>query len=422
MDKYTFEVSKIDINYRTRFGPKSKSSFCTDITLENNKLKVIVDRKSELFNRKVNSITEGESEVDILDVVSIKYKVGFALTFFNILVIIFSLFFEMVNVALTYSQIKLDPMLGSIYIYEHLIAIALFLLVLINSTLKCVEIKAKNQDCIQNQEYKKIVFPIASVYFLKASSKRRKQLDELVDTMKNTNNKIVYKKDTLGQKNLLVVIAYIAIILMGAVLLENTIFAKSEENYLAKKEMINQSLEESNEKAELERQRREAEEVERLNNKYKIESEIKEKAVGMNIDELIKELEEKNIQNYSVKYISSKLDVVNNVIFVDKNKFCFYVIKDNNSEEMVEMPNLKTYMKKDEIIRLLEEKGVNYEFHGAMYIDKEEYVGTLSTYTYKPGTLIPKGIEVEIGLWQLIEEDEASELNDGSYYYEIDIK
>lgn len=78
-----------------------------------------------------------------------------------------------------------------------------------------------------------------------------------------------------------------------------------------------------------------------LRSTISVENEIKQNAIGRKIENVTNELQSNLITNYSVKYISSKLGSTHDVIFVDKNAICFYVIRDNNNKEMTQMPNLK---------------------------------------------------------------------------------
>ena len=130
----------------------------------------------------------------------------------------------------------------------------------------------------------------------------------------------------------------------------------------------------------------------------KIKSELKDKSINKNIEDVKKELEEKNI-NYSIKYISSKLGDVGNVIFVGGKDFAFYVIKDNNEEEMIKVPELRLGMKKDEIAQILEKNELGYDFYNGYVTDEKNKIDTICLYQFAPGTLVPKGFEVGIGLY-----------------------
>lgn len=141
-------------------------------------------------------------------------------------------------------------------------------------------------------------------------------------------------------------------------------------------------------------------EQQELRSTISVKDEIIQNAVGKKIENVKNELQINFITDYSVKYISSKLGGIHDVIFVDKNDFCFYVIGDDTHEEMTQMPNLKQGMTKNEVIKILEEKGLNYKFYQDAYTTDKAKTDTLCSYTYVPGTLIPKGLEVEIGLYR----------------------
>lgn len=141
-------------------------------------------------------------------------------------------------------------------------------------------------------------------------------------------------------------------------------------------------------------------EQQELRSTISVKDEIIQNAVGKKIENVKNELQMNLINDYSIKYISSKLGGIHDVIFVDKNDFCFYVIGDDNHEEMTQMPNLKQGLKKNEVIKILEKKGLNYKFYQGGYTNDKTKIDTLCSYTYVPGTLIPKGLEVEIGLYR----------------------
>ena len=131
--------------------------------------------------------------------------------------------------------------------------------------------------------------------------------------------------------------------------------------------------------------------------KYKIEK----SAVGKKIKDIKKEFEQNSISEYSIQYISSKLYKEGIVAFVDIMEDVFYVVKDNKKEDLVEMPKLTAEMKKDEIIKLLTKNGLNYEIDVCeCYL--LERSGKLRTYQYSSGTMLPRGLIVNIEIYEEI--------------------
>lgn len=142
---------------------------------------------------------------------------------------------------------------------------------------------------------------------------------------------------------------------------------------------------------EIQKQEEEINEERQLN---KIKNEIMNNAIGHKIEEIENKLKENEIVDYSIEYISSKLYDIGTVAFVEKRKSpcIYYVIKDNEKEDLVEMPKLKIGMTKDDIIETLQSRELNYEYDTVNWGDHQS--GTLHTCSFSAGTLLPKGTVV----------------------------
>ena len=157
-----------------------------------------------------------------------------------------------------------------------------------------------------------------------------------------------------------------------------------------------QEIENKNNKSEKLQQ----EEQEIKNKKEATLIKVKQNAIGKNIENIKKELEENEISEYSIKYISSKLYSVGSVVFVDNKKTCFYVVKDNEKEDMVKMPNIEPGMTKNEVMEKLNKSGLKGYVYMTLKAYNNEKSGTLKYYSYSPGTLLPKGLEVGFSIYE----------------------
>ena len=64
---------------------------------------------------------------------------------------------------------------------------------------------------------------------------------------------------------------------------------------------------------------------------------------------------------------------------------------------MIPMPNLKAGMKKEYAIKMLEDAGFKVSVSEFDAVNGE-IPGTLKYYQYSPGTLLPKGLEVNFSV------------------------
>ncbi len=200
--KYQFEVS-----LKTIFGKRSSrnTKFKTKISVLNNELKYDLSRKYEntsnwLKNgdRKYNSFTEGIQEFYIEDILSIKYKIGFsfALNFFDFIAFILAIFgiifpiigqlsfWGRISIGLEKNPVNLDYMPSVIFFLFTIIFIWYF-------TCKSIEIKYKSGNI------KKIVFPISRTFFGTVPTNTRKQVNSLIEEIKQKNKNVRTKKDRL---------------------------------------------------------------------------------------------------------------------------------------------------------------------------------------------------------------------------------
>ncbi len=133
--------------------------------------------------------------------------------------------------------------------------------------------------------------------------------------------------------------------------------------------------------------------------KSKIKDKIISEAIGKNIELVEKEFEDNNLEKYKIKYVSSKLGQVNSIICLDYVDSIFYVVRDNNGEDMVEFPELTVGMTRDEVSKILDSKNIKYKFYSSVYTKDNSKVGTLARVPIKPGRLIPKEVTVGIELY-----------------------
>jgi len=163
--------------------------------------------------------------------------------------------------------------------------------------------------------------------------------------------------------------------------------------------LIEQNIEETeNKKNEEEKLKQEEQEIKKKKEEALIK--IKQNAIGKNIETIKKELEKNEILDYSIKYISSKLYSSGKICFIDNNKLCFYVVKDNKKEEMIKMPNIKVGMTKEEVMKILNASGLKGYISGTSKAYNNEKSGTLKYYAYSPGTLLPKGLAVGFSIYE----------------------
>jgi len=222
----------------------------------------------------------------------------------------------------------------------------------------------------------------------------------VTESTKNLNNIINELKKISGMKNLEIKITIEYYNNSGIIKkIEGTSIHDYEEIINKFNLLIEQNIEETeNKKNEEEKLKQEEQEIKKKKEEALIK--IKQNAIGKNIETIKKELEKNEILDYSIKYISSKLYSSGKICFIDNNKLCFYVVKDNKKEEMIKMPNIKVGMTKEEVMKILNASGLKGYISGTSKAYNNEKSGTLKYYAYSPGTLLPKGLAVGFSIYE----------------------
>lgn len=199
---------KFDVSFKTILGRylSVNTKFKTKINILDNILKYKSNRKyedsSKFFkhgDRKYNTFTEGVRYIDIDDILSIKYKIGFsfALTYFDfilflcvIIVIAFSIrdqlyFGKIIYAGLEKIPIDFNYMQNVMFLFITIFFIRYF-------TCKCIEIKYRT-----NEGIKKIIFPIRRTFSISVSTSIRKSVNSFLEEIKQKNHNIKTKKDRL---------------------------------------------------------------------------------------------------------------------------------------------------------------------------------------------------------------------------------
>lgn len=212
--KYNFDVS-----IKTIFGRRTsrKTNFNTKINIQNDKLNYELSRKYENsdkwlkhLERKYNSFTEGTQDIYVDDILSIKYKIGFtfALCFYDFMAFICAIFgilfpvigqlsfWGMISTGLEKTPINFNYMPSVIFLFGTMLLISYF-------TCKCIEIKYKS-----DKGNKKIIFPISRIFFFSVPNSIKKQVNELLEEVKERTQNINIKRDKLKW----IVIIYIIIV------------------------------------------------------------------------------------------------------------------------------------------------------------------------------------------------------------------
>lgn len=210
---------KFDVSLKTIFGKwiSRNTKFKTKINIINDRLKYELSRKYESSSkwfkhgeRKYNTFTEGERDIYIDDIVSIKYKIGFtfALNFFDfiaflcaIIGIAFSItcqlsFWRLISTGLEKNPINFNYMPSVIFLLSTILFIWYF-------TCKCIEIKYRT-----NEGVKKIVFPVGRTFFISVPISIRRLVNSLFEEIKQKKQNIRIKKDRLKW----ILICYIIIV------------------------------------------------------------------------------------------------------------------------------------------------------------------------------------------------------------------
>lgn len=221
--KYKFEVS-----LKSVFGKRisRNTKFNTRINILNNRLNYSLSRKYENTSkwykhgdRKYNTFTEGERDIYIDDIVSIKYKIGFsfALNFFDCIAflcviygIVFSItdqisFWRLISTGLEKNPINFNYMPSVIFLLVTIFFIWFF-------TCKCIEIKYRTNEGViksrTNEGVKKIVFPVGRTFFISLPISIRGIVNSWFEEIKQKNQNIKIKKDRLKW----ILICYIIIV------------------------------------------------------------------------------------------------------------------------------------------------------------------------------------------------------------------
>ncbi len=85
---------------------------------------------------------------------------------------------------------------------------------------------------------------------------------------------------------------------------------------------------------------------------------IKINSVGKNIEDVKEELEQFGCTDYTIKYVSTKFYTIGTVAFIERinGKIgAFYVVENNDKEDLVKMPVLNNNMSKTDVIKILQQ-------------------------------------------------------------------
>ena len=246
MKEYFFKIRKTNFKPR-KFGER----FCffnTYISIDNNKLKIKSSRENGIYNRKYNSNSEGEFEVNIDDISSIKYKIGYAFSyyhFFYILVMIFliiGLCIRFTNIVLMCnenisSNFLLTNLISSFTFYFPTLICILFIFT--NLTTKCIQINVANDDIIRSNKPKKIIFPISSIFFQNVPKKDSQMLNLFIQDIKKYNENIIYKKDQLKKIFLSIITIIVCVGIFIPSLIRYNFLLENDFNFNEKNNLLN---------------------------------------------------------------------------------------------------------------------------------------------------------------------------------------
>lgn len=199
---------KFNVSFETILGKwfSISTTFKTKINVEDNILRYNLNRKcwdsSGYFkrgDRKYNTFTEGAQYIDIDDILSIKYKIGFsfASSFFDfsaflcvVIEIVFLIMNQLYFGIILYSDLEKIPIH-----FNYILNIMLFFLFIYSIryfTCKCIEIKYRTTEGI-----KKIIFPIRRAFSFLAATSIKKTVNSFVEEIKQKNHNIKMKKNSL---------------------------------------------------------------------------------------------------------------------------------------------------------------------------------------------------------------------------------
>lgn len=242
---FKFNVSKaVYGGKRRRNKLKYKTDFNTEIEIQNDKITCNVKREYQDFtfskitnhDKKYNSATEGEHEIYINDIVSIKYKIGYALAkdvlsistlICQILLVLSFLFTLIGNFGLAGNGLIQSLCFTTLFI-DILIGITL----ITSITFKGLEIKYRKDFKID-----KLFIPIEAIYFKNIGNNEKRNIDKIVEKLKNQNNDIKYNKDRTKIILISIILACITISIISPIIsyknyVENNDFHYNIENEL----------------------------------------------------------------------------------------------------------------------------------------------------------------------------------------------
>lgn len=153
---------------------------------------------------------------------------------------------------------------------------------------------------------------------------------------------------------------------------------------------VEEALKRQAEQEELQKKQEELqkkEETQKGGRRYAIISQ----SVGKTLEEVKQELEAEEITFiHNVHYISSKKYECNVIAFWDNEDI--YVVRDNEAEDLIQVPKMRDGMTKEEIIDSLTEAGFSYEWDS--FSCEMHRPGCLHTIQFGGGQWIPKGYTV----------------------------
>lgn len=123
---------------------------------------------------------------------------------------------------------------------------------------------------------------------------------------------------------------------------------------------------------------------------FRVQTMLEEGRVGHSLSDLKKEFEKASVPfEYEVVYVSTEHYAVGEIAFYDHARGTLYVVKDQDREEMTEVPYFGHNATAAEIKAVLEKSGILYECAVGDDAKSEEEL-RLNTYYCGPGTLIPR--------------------------------
>lgn len=138
-----------------------------------------------------------------------------------------------------------------------------------------------------------------------------------------------------------------------------------------------------------------------------LEKEVKllSSTIGKDIQDVQQQLKDDIVKDYNVKYVSSKMAKINTVVYVSYKNKTIYIVKDDKKEELVKFPKLTVGMEKDDIIDILKETGIKYNFISSKETDNINKVETLSDIPEEYGRLYPKELTLVVDIYAYADND-----------------